>query len=256
MTQGERAAIREARAIQHQFVIEHPDEICIRKIAQICGLYIQEKIISGSQGRLVKTKDNLVATVNASIKYEEKKRFVGAHEFGHYRLHDDTEIYICTDEDFFDWHRQRPEETEANVFAAELLMPHDLFLAEARRYPPSIETIRTLADQFRVTRSAAAIRYVTLDVEPSAIVFCRDGEIKWYRCSDSMPYRYMAANEPVDGRSGAAEYFSDARAEPEAVETPVSAWFTDYGQEPGATCIEDYMVIPSLHATLSLIWLE
>lgn len=256
MRAGERRAQMAARAIVTRFAIESPEEIHVREIALVCGLYIQEREIQGAQGRLVRSRNRRIATVNALIAYEGKKRFAAAHELGHHQLHEDVGIFVCTDADFLDWHRSRPEETEANVFAAELLMPHRLFVADACKYAPSIATVHHLADSFRVTRTAAAIRYVDVDAEPCAVVFCRNGVVKWSRCSDSMPYRYIKTKRCVHPDSGAAEYFRRDDTVPEPAETPVSAWFIDYDQDPGATCMEDYMTLPSINATLSLIWVE
>lgn len=256
MTARERRAQRSARELLKRFAIDSPDEIKIREIALVSGLYVQERDIRGAEGRLVRSGDKHIATVNKSIAYEGKKRFVAAHEFGHFRLHSDVDIFVCTDADFIDWHRKRPQETEANVFAAELLMPSDLFVEAARGHRPSIETIRHLAEAFRVTRSAAAIRYLKLEVVPCAVVFCRDGMIEWYFCSERMQFQYIRIRRPVHEDTGAAEFFRQDDVIPGPAETPVASWFIDFSQNPGASCMEDYMPIPSINATLSLIWME
>ncbi|MFW0772025.1 ImmA/IrrE family metallo-endopeptidase [Paenarthrobacter nitroguajacolicus] len=82
-----------------------------------------------------------------------RDRFTIAHELGHYYLH-----YVHpekTTEDGFGRGERNLVETQANVFAASLLMPADLFKAAHRELGGESWS---LAERFGVSPSAAGVR--------------------------------------------------------------------------------------------------
>lgn len=97
-----------------------------------------------------------------------RKRFTVAHEIGHALLHlgnDDEEI-TDTDADLFrttesaqgEWTTHRRREYEANIFAAELLMPKEWVLQYWRHLPERDRTVGNMAAIFQVSESAMGIR--------------------------------------------------------------------------------------------------
>ena len=239
-----------------QYGIDCVEEINIQDIAWAQGLLIEERLIRGAEGRLVRRPVqgiSGVATVSTSIRDAGKKRFVAAHELGHFVMHPMTPMFSCDDAAFLAWHKNRPEEVEANVFAASLLMPNSLFLAEAAGHVAVIDTIVSLASRFSVTLSAAAIRYATLDVKPCAFVFSQNGKIIWYISSDSFPYKYISLGRNVHPDSGAGEFFAATRASEERELTPVAYWFNDWSMEPSAHCYEQCLIMSSYNAVLSML---
>ena len=106
---------------------------------------------------LIKENDSLV-----------RKRFSVAHELGHLLLHlrSGTDEIITTEADLFrigdtpseSWTPERRREYEANVFAAELLMPSELVRSYWEQIPPKERSIDTMANIFQVSDAAMAIR--------------------------------------------------------------------------------------------------
>lgn len=106
---------------------------------------------------LIKENDSLV-----------RKRFSVAHELGHLLLHlrSGTDEIITTEADLFrigdspseSWTPERRREYEANVFAAELLMPAELVRSYWEQVSPKERTIDTMANIFQVSDAAMAIR--------------------------------------------------------------------------------------------------
>jgi predicted transcriptional regulator len=84
----------------------------------------------------------------------DKLNFTLAHEIGHYFLHDGEKLKI----DDFDYSNDSTEdiseETEANYFAASLLVPTKLLQVRVQTNP----SINALADYFRVSTSAIESR--------------------------------------------------------------------------------------------------
>ena len=98
--------------------------------------------------------------------HKNRQRFTVAHEIGHLLLHDES---VFVDRVF---HRSRvsseaidPLEIEANGFAAALLMPEDLLLAQVdRERPLRSDTVEDLARRFEVSAQAMAFRLENLRV--------------------------------------------------------------------------------------------
>jgi Zn-dependent peptidase ImmA (M78 family) len=105
-----------------------------------------------------------------------RKRFTIAHELGHVVLHlraadqefidTEADLFRTSDEASDDWTPERRQEWEANVFAAELLMPADLVRSTWASLPESGRTVAALARFFQVSETAMAIRLQELGVLP------------------------------------------------------------------------------------------
>lgn len=93
-----------------------------------------------------------------SLHHPNRQRFTIAHELGHYvkhaTLHDEF-----NDKTFFRDGASNLMETEANVFAAELLMPDAEFNNFIENVSDSVEKI---ADHFQVSSMAVRVRAKTL----------------------------------------------------------------------------------------------
>ncbi len=113
-----------------------------------------------------KTNGEYKITVNSNIS-SSRQRFTIAHELGHLALHrdligkglDDRAMRSSTPGCYDNTLITRTHETEANQFAAALLMPKDAVLKEALRLD---KNILALANHFEVSESAMTIRLSTL----------------------------------------------------------------------------------------------
>ena len=127
MTKAARAAIK----VINEFSITEPNEYPIEDIIIAKEIFFQNKPMKGADGRIIFGKNNAIITINDSINYPQKRRFVAAHELGHFELHKNLErFYNCTEADFMKWNKEGNHEVEANEFAAELLMPRNIFKKE------------------------------------------------------------------------------------------------------------------------------
>lgn len=95
----------------------------------------------------------------AKSKVSPRKAFTIAHELGHYFLHAEKkqETFYRTDGLVLDW-AESSVESEANVFAASLLMPEKL----VRSYWNTFRRIDAITKAFHVTYSAAYYRLLNL----------------------------------------------------------------------------------------------
>src|SRR6266446_8924311 len=71
------------------------------------------------------------------------------------------------------------EEAEANLFAAELIMPEFMFLPRCVGTEPSLAFIDELASLFSTSNLATAFQYVSYATEQVALVVSHEDQIKW-----------------------------------------------------------------------------
>ena len=100
---------------------------------------------------------------------------------GHLALkHDPGRPAECSGKEFLRWYNgQGDKEAEANVFAAELIMPESLFAPTAASSLPSFEIVEQLAEDFQTTLTATAIRYVQLCNRKCAVVCSSNRRVDW-----------------------------------------------------------------------------
>ena len=247
-------AEQRAQEILKEFGLPSVANIDIRDLAYALGLRVLTRPIRGAEGRLVRSGSQAIAVIDAGICIEGKRRFVTAHELGHYELHINDPMFVTHRAALSGWGKKNSAETEANRFAAELLMPQKRFAEEARASQPSIAAVERLAAAYRVTLTATAIRYVQVDAFPCALAFSQHGRIQWAFVSDSLPLRRICDQGPVHPHSGAGEFFKNGTTSLEPERTPVEAWFRDDALVPGQKYLEQCRMMSEYDACLSLIW--
>ena len=102
----------------------------------------------------------------------QRRRFSAAHEIGHYVLHRDNKSMFSDNYQvmFRSDNEKSVEETEANVFAAALLMPCKLVEAEFKKlahsedYKSDDELIKALAKKFDVSPTSMSYRLINLNL--------------------------------------------------------------------------------------------
>lgn len=112
----------------------------------VSGMILKDRKGGGKSGYAVIVNDK---------HCEVRRRFTIAHEIGHFILHPDLIGDRIGDDGLYRSHLPNIRETEANRFAANLLMPTELIeKAEAA----GVDTIPDLARIFEVSRSTMSAR--------------------------------------------------------------------------------------------------
>lgn len=165
-----------------------------------------------------------------------RRRFTLSHELAHYYLHRDMLIDGHPHHSLSDFRSSNPIEQEADDFAAALLMPRDLFVAEVRRFRGRVCTLKEicqLADE-RVMASVTSTirRYCRCDVEPAMAIFSVDGRAKWAVFSAGMKALgmwYVEFGKPLPRSSQTASLWNEfnTSGNPDMVSGEVCAktWF-------------------------------
>ena len=168
-------------------------------------------------------------------------------------------VFSDTEEDLMDWYRGGPHEVEANEFAAEFLMPSEVFRNECERKKFEPKVISYLSDRFQVSKMATILKFVQRGNHPVFVVYCKDGKMKWWKKSedfyhfglfqyDAPPPTGSVAYEICSGKKG---YSGD--------EAKQNIWKSDWfemrsDKEKNTRFYENCLFAKSFNYTLSVIW--
>lgn len=177
-----------ARELVRALEIRDPSELEIELIAAHYGALTFYRPLRHEEGHLLRRERRALIVVDERLRGSARARFVVAHELGHFLLHAGTDQFsICTSADLSEY-RTSGIESEANRFAAELLMPHAMFAPLCDRNRPCLDDLRALATQFRTSLTATAIQFAQLCPEPFAAVVSRGGRVEYCVRSPSFPF--------------------------------------------------------------------
>jgi hypothetical protein len=174
----------------------------------------------------------------------------------HFFLHPDTkQLSNCTNADFHEWGHKKREEVEANIFAAELLMPEDIIKPEITGKDPSFESVEKLAADYRTTVTATAIRFISLTKEPCAVI-ASDGKARlWKWCSTSFLEEFALMETDEIHKYSCVGDTPPVLGTPTSDSVPAGAWLKGYSETCKENIREDCVQIaPNMY--LSLIWID
>jgi len=219
---------------------------------------VKKADLRNCDGRLVMKKGRSIVTIDSKIEFEQRKRYVLAHELGHILLHADKEASFTDDDSTIDGYKKGPQEKEANDFAAELLMPSDLFKASCDKRKFSPELISELAQKFNTSLTSTVYRFVDLGNHPIVTFYSKNKKVQYWKKSSDLYYRIPDINKlNVPTGSVANEFYTENRIyakKDAAQEISKSTWF-ELGKYDEDTPMFEYCIItPRYNSVLSVIW--
>lgn len=244
----------EANKLLQKLWVQAPDEIDLEALAHKAGkLRIEEGGLENAEGRIVAGPTGGTIRVRPGL-HSGRRRFTIAHEIGHFTLHPREGLdREDTAANFTLWN-DPGEETEANVFAAELLMPEFLFKPCAKKTAPSLASIDRLSSAFSTSMMATAFQYTTHTIEQAALVVSVGGKVKWFhRAKDFWPHirtgtlhPHSAAGEIAAGKSGDTK---------KMVRVSAYAWLSEFESDNRKEIMEDSRYLDWYDCIVTLIWL-
>jgi hypothetical protein len=123
---------------------------------------------------------------------------------------------------------------------------------------PSLEFIANIADKFNTSLTATALRYLYFSTEPCAIVYSKDGRIKWFQGSKDFNELgfFIDVHSKLDPSSLAIRYFQGQSLPDSQKSVPASTWFVPGKYRRNSTIIEQSWSMPRYHSVLTLLWIE
>lgn len=154
---------------------------------------------------------------------DNRKKFTIAHELGHFYIPWHSELMFGCDINEIDFKNDyAPREKEANMFAAELLMPSEEFKKNFSSII-SYKGISELANRFGVSFQAALNRSIEFAKEDCIVICSSHRQIRWFKATEDFPY-YLKKGK-VSELSGADELFDMKLFKTKLVKEPGYVWF-------------------------------
>jgi hypothetical protein len=248
-----RRARKAATAVHDRLCIRDASDIDVEGIAAVLGLDVRRGRLPGADARLVGANDIGIIRLSTKIDHEGAQRFSVAHELGHRQLSHRSAAVPSCEHVSVHGHVDRGVEAEANAFAAELLMPERMLRRRCEVSPVSLDCARAIADAYRVSLVAAALRFVELTSERCAVVFSRAGRVAWAARSDTF-VPFIDRGRHLCAAGLAFDWFRDGTRCEGSQPVPADAWF-DHDADPDVDIIEDAVSLVGAGGVLSLLWI-
>ena len=251
-----------AQKMMSECGIDDPTDIPLDLIVYGRGATLVEKPLHNSEGRIVFGENKAIISVNSDISYEGKRRFVIAHELGHFELHSNL-LPVHNDTDAtLEYFKNGHQETEANEFASELLMPENLFMAECKGNKFGPDLMRHLAERFQTSLTSTVYKYFELGDHPICLFYSYNNQIKYWKRPEEYPHFINDRTKlPPPEDSVAAEFFNDKkiyRKEESKQQIWKSTWFElkSWENDNDFKFYEYCIITPKYNTVLSIVWEE
>ena len=198
-----------------------------------------------------------IIVIKKDIANFRKKRFVQAHELGHLRLHRSLQPFFhCSSEVFLERNKHGSHESEANSFAAELLMPSLLIKPLLQTEKFSINLLQEIAQRFQTSLTATAFRYIELGPEPIAVFYSANNQVEWNHHSRGFIVNNLKSKVPLSPKSLTFKCMVEGASpsQPELVPAPV--WFNSKRIPNDLLFYEHCVLSPRSKGALSFLWMS
>lgn len=197
--------------------------------------------LDGASGHIFRNGDRAIIRVSDQIVQLGRRRFTIAHEAGHFLLGHKISTSAIFDANAppFSAHQER----EANVFATEFLMPEAWVQPYCKGTSISLSVVHAIAEAFRVSNVAAAVRHVELSDGPCAAAYSEHGRVVWATASKTFPAR-IPPQLKIGAGAIASDYCERSILESFARVVPAQAWFGTRTPSAVASLIEHAELVP------------
>ncbi len=242
-----------ARGILKKYFIENRDEMDLRAIVNAEGIFIQEQNLTTHDGRLICDNEAGIITINKNLKEAGQKNFTIAHELGHFIL-DNRKKTSCTRIDIMSANAMDAEK-EANIFAAELLMPEEWVRQEVQWNGSGIDVLKQMSVKFAVSLSAGGIRYTQTGKMPMVLIATKDDKVIWSSVNKDFTFRFIKTGQKTNPYSDVFVHYRGERITDEPHEIISDAWFqNDFNFVPEVRLMEQNLVMPNYGIVLTTLW--
>ncbi|AKU97418.1 putative Zn peptidase [Labilithrix luteola] len=244
--------IEAARKVRSAIGYVHPTELEIEVLAYMRGALVRTAPAHGARANLLRVGERGIIAVAETLT-DTERRWAIAHELGHFEAHAGISFLgLCSSTDMLPAYQASGREPEANAFAAELLMPEDLFAKRCDVAKVSWEPVHALAEEFDVSMTAAALRFISYTEERVAIVCAKNGKVLWSAGTKDFgtrPRRGDRIGEWTEMHS----FFKKGRVSNKPQTVSASAWIEDI-EDDEEHIVEHVFPAPRLGIATSLLW--
>jgi len=209
-------------------------------------------------GQTFSLRSKNIITVNGNHR-EERQRFTVLHEIAHIVLGLSSQHHgenISTS-DLISYRSRPKEEILCDVFAAECLLPYDMFKRDIDDLDVSLDAIKQLAAKYEASVSSTGSRFAASCDVPCAFVLIENGKVRY--ASRSRLLREMKGwigiGNPAPQSSVAHKLIKEGAKIEDYDEIPVDIWFSN-GVKNYDLLAEEAMLVREWDQCLSLIWFD
>lgn len=221
---------------------EHIDPIAS---AKELGLEIAFGNLPGATARVCRNGRYARIRVSDEIVLPGRRWFSIAHEIGHYLLNH----AIADERSASSWaatacdRRPPHEEREADVFAIAHNMPAAMVRRHCQLSPANLYAARAIADRFRMSPVASALRVVDLSDDACGLLYSQAGFVRWMKRSRAFPIRF-APGTRLDPATVASAFFTTGVLETDPRTLHASVWFGSRQHYGWGAIIEHAELVP------------
>lgn len=173
---------------------------------------IRDLTTEGFAGALLTDAERSSGVILVKKGYiDQRRRFTIGHELGHFLCPTHrpprSDGFFCTKDDMKLAFAKKGNlvaqmEVQANTFSANLLVPDKLLRPRIRTNDdPNLEHVIKLSDIFDTSKEMTARRYVESHPSPCAVIFSKDGVMRYPQKQEDFPRLPFLNNKPVPTNS-------------------------------------------------------
>jgi len=238
--------------------VTDPSDLLLEDLIIYYNGIVKETNLTNCDGRMVMKNGKAIVSVNSNIEYPAKKRFVLAHELGHMLLHYNKVATFSDDYLTLEAYKHGIQEIEANNFAAELLMPKQIFqdFCFKKKFTPLL--LKELSDRFNTSMTSIVYRFADIGNHPICVFFSKNGNVQYWKKSTDFRYWIPDRNKlSVPSDSVANEYYKKGKTYSiqDSIESIYKSTWFDLGKYDNDTEMFEFCIITKTYNTvLSVIW--
>jgi hypothetical protein len=208
----------------------------VEDVARACGISEFHEISSdGMEGGLIQNAEKTHGFILTKAgSRHDRRRFTVAHELGHFlnAFHvapPGADRLLCTGQHLRTYGKSSDPrlgmEGQANEFAVNILMPTQPLRALSHLWgSPQIKAILDLQAACDVSKEAAARRFVDLHGDPCAVVFSRNGRVRYSVSAGGFPRIQPCNDQPVHRKTLSAIFSGEPGRISEQEEADPHLW--------------------------------
>lgn len=227
------------------------------------GALVIEDRLTGAEARLIISYPRSFITVSTNVIDMNRRRFGATHELGHLEMHRGKQSFFnCSKDDLDSGGIKKISsptmENEANEFAANLLMPKQFFAPLCESAEINFSALGELASKFRVSLTAAALRFIDVSKEPLAVVVSSNGVIRWFDANKDFSNLdlFVDVGSRLHRETQAVKAFQGSSLPAQPRQVPIHAWMRPGHYSPRAKLSEQSISMSSYNSVLSLLWIN
>lgn len=175
--------------------VRHADHIDLDAIANAHGATVKYRWLDGCAARLVTSEDQAIISVHDDDNHG-RKRFSLGHELAHWICDAKRASFKCSNADIGPQNDEAKNvEANANVFSSQLLLPDYLVSPWIQGRKVTLDVAKELADDFRASLTASAIKLMRRAPTPACIVNHDQQKLRWFQKNSKFPYGFYVVKE-------------------------------------------------------------